>query len=94
MMRDLLIAFAALLIGCGAIGLSMGAGAGALWPVFCGILILVGTLWERVRYKPIESGRPGAGWVATDERFVDDESGRPVRVWLEPATGERRYVNE
>jgi hypothetical protein len=94
MLRDLLIAFAALLMGCGTIGLIMGLGPDALMPVLAGVLLLIGTLWERVRYKPVEDGRPGPGWVATDERFVDDESGRLVRVWLEPATGERRYVNE
>jgi len=59
-----------------------------------GILILLGTVWERVIYKPVEAGTPGAGWVATDERFVDDRTGKPVRVWLQPTTGERRYISD
>jgi hypothetical protein len=29
----------------------------------------------------------------TDERFIDPESGRPVRVWLDPA-GKRLYLDE
>lgn len=62
--------------------------------IFWGGLIVLGTVWERFRYKPLEDGRPGAGWIATPESFVDDETGKPVRVWLEPATGERRYVSE
>lgn len=94
MLRNILIAFGALCVGCGLVAIAAGAGPGAIGPILFGALLLVGTLWERVRYKPLEDGRPGPGWVATDERFVDDQSGRPVRVWLEPATGERRYVAE
>lgn len=62
--------------------------------LFWGALLLLGTVWEKVIYKPLEQNRPGAGWVATDERFVDDATGKLVRVWLEPATGERRYVTD
>jgi hypothetical protein len=94
MLRTALIALGALCIGCSVIALGTGAWPGAFGPLIFGSLLLLGTLWERVRYKPVETGRPGSGWVATDERFVDDETGKPVRVWLEPATGERRYVAE
>ena len=42
--------------------------------------------------EPVTGGPPGAGWVATKERFVDPESGKLVTVFYQPATGERRYV--
>jgi hypothetical protein len=40
----------------------------------------------------VEHDAPGAGWTKTAERFIDDETGESVTVWLEPKTGERRYV--
>jgi hypothetical protein len=57
-----------------------------------GSILLLALLVERWRYKPLSSARPGAGWVPTDERFVDPESGRLVTVFYKPSTGERRYV--
>jgi hypothetical protein len=42
----------------------------------------------------IAPGAPGPGWEATGERFIDDETGRAVTVYIERASGERRYVNE
>ena len=55
---------------------------------------MIGTIYERYRYKAIEVGKPGSGWVATTERFIDDETGKAVTVYLDPATGERKYVAE
>ncbi len=46
---------------------------------------------EREFYGRAQRGGPGAGWIATGERFIDDDSGRPVEVWFNPATGERSY---
>lgn len=60
--------------------------------VFWGALIVLSLVYERVQYKPIETAAPGAGWTATGERFLDDQTGETVTVWLEPATGERKYV--
>jgi len=91
MLRNLLIGLGAVLVLCGAGLLLWGSGAG-IGPVIFGALLLLGTVWERVHYKKVERDRPGAGWVATDERFIDENTGKPVRVWTEPATGERRYV--
>jgi hypothetical protein len=50
-------------------------------------------LFERGRYKPNSPDRPGADWIATDERFLDPESGEIVTVFYQPQTGERRYVS-
>jgi hypothetical protein len=92
MLRKALIAFGAICALTGAALLLGAQSAAGFGPLAFGLLVLLGTLLERVRYKPIETEAPGAGWVATDERFVDGETGVPVRVWQEPATGERRYV--
>jgi len=84
-------------------GFVMLAGAVVLAGVGCGLgiflrlalpgLVLIGAvLFERWRYKRLAATRPGPGWVATDERFVDPESGKLVTVYYRPATGERRYV--
>ncbi len=56
------------------------------------LVLLIGLLVERWRYKRVTRSRPGPEWVATAERFVDPESGRLVTVYYHPATGERRYV--
>jgi hypothetical protein len=37
---------------------------------------------------------PVAPFRATDELFVDPTSGQRLRVYLNPATGERRYYAE
>ncbi len=63
------------------------------WPFVAWTAILAAALaFERRKYGAASPGAPGPGWRATDERFVDDATGRMVRVWFDPATGERRYV--
>jgi hypothetical protein len=47
-----------------------------------------------VAYKPLVAKAPGPGWQRTDERFVDDETGATVTVFVEPGTGERAYVRD
>jgi hypothetical protein len=58
-----------------------------------GLMLIAAVIGERWRYRRLETGRPGSGWIATDERFVDPESGKLVTVFYRPATGERRYVS-
>jgi hypothetical protein len=57
-----------------------------------GALLFIGLAFERWRYKPLTGDRLGPDWVATDERFIDPETGKLVTVYYHPATGERRYV--
>jgi hypothetical protein len=57
-----------------------------------GLILLLGLLVERWRYKPLNGRPPGPEWVRTAERFVDPESGKVVTVFYKPSTGERRYV--
>ena len=73
-----------------------------------GVAIVAGVLLERTRYRSLhaersgdavgrgggETGAPEPRFRPTEERFVDPTTGVPLRVWLDPATGERRYVPE
>ena len=60
----------------------------AMWgAIFAGRVLI-----ERWRYQRLAESRPGRGWQATPERFVDPETGRLVTVFLNPETGKRRYV--
>jgi hypothetical protein len=94
MLRSIVIAVGVLCIGGGVLALATGMWPGAIGPAVFGALLLLGTVWERLYYKPLERGRPGPGWVATEERFIDEDSGRAVRVWVEPKSGERAYVRD
>jgi hypothetical protein len=83
--------------------------AGA-WGVVVGLVLIVGAVIERARYRSEHAeatgGPPGPGggepsrsalevrFHATDERFLDPTTRRQMRVWLDPTTGERRYVAE
>ena len=93
MLRNLLIGVAAVSLGGAAIALAAGAVKGALMLGAWGIILLVGTVYERVRYKPVLETKPESA-VRTDERFVDEATGKPVTVYIDPATGERSYVQE
>lgn len=66
----------------------------AVWPSLVATgLLLFGVAFERVRYGAARRRPAGASWQETPERFIDDETGRPVTVWFNPASGERRYVD-
>ena len=67
--------------------------ATAFWVAIPGLVLVFGLLVERWRYKPLTSCQPGPDWLATDERFVDPETRKPVTVYYQPSTGERRYVS-
>jgi hypothetical protein len=73
-----------------------------------GAVLLAGVILERTRYRSLAAERsgdghgPGGGETAspdgrfrpTDERFIDPTSGVPMRVFVDPRSGERRYVPE
>ena len=81
-----------------------------LWLVGIGLVFMVATLIERVRYRSEAADRtgepigPGGGepvgatieprFRRSDEVFVDPTSSRTMRVWVDPGNGERRYVAE
>ena len=86
-----------------------GAAAG-LWLVITGGVLLLAVAFERVRYRSEQADHlgappgPGGGeslegpmeprFRRTSEFFEDPTSRRRMRVWLDPATGERRYRAE
>lgn len=61
-----------------------------------GILLILGTLFERWRYIQSDEGRGNEAsdkrWKSTGERVTDPTTGKIVEVMYDPATGERRYV--
>jgi uncharacterized membrane protein HdeD (DUF308 family) len=90
--HSLTLAIGAVAFLCGLLTLALTSFPAAFVFLFWGAIIIAGTVFERYRYKPIEAAAPTGNWQRTTERFVDDETGKPVTVWLDPATGERKYV--
>jgi hypothetical protein len=96
-----------LLIG-GLVGMVAGAWAEGFWAAVSGAVVLVAVVLEQARYRSEAAERssaapgPGGGepsmpvapFRPTDEVFVDPTSGQRLRVYLDPATGERRYHAE
>ena len=92
MLRAAVLIVAAALAAGGLLAWATGHPQGlsvALW----GSILLLATLFERWRYRqaPRSAGGP---WIATEERFVDPETGKTMQVWYEPRSGARRYVDE
>jgi hypothetical protein len=91
--------------GLGVIALGGDAALSGLWFVALGAAGLVAVAFERTRYRSeaaersgeepgiggIDDGPPDARFRPTDERFVDPTTRQHVRVWVDQATGERRY---
>jgi len=91
MLRTALLIVAGVLLAIGVMGLGKGFG----WPfLIWGAVLALGLLYERFRYKPLTRDMPGPDWERTTERFVDDETGRTVTVYMHKTTGERQYVKE
>lgn len=91
MLRTFVLMVAMLLFTAALIGVVIDPG---VWPtLIAAALLLVGTLFERQRYGAAEARPMGGAWRETPERFVDDASGRPLTVWYNEGTGERRYVD-
>lgn len=86
-----MIAAAAILACGGAALIACGVHAPGWQALIIGMIILVGTLFERWRYRRIEKPLDGP-WQRTGEQFIDPSSGDAVEVMFDPSTGERRYV--
>ncbi len=83
---------------------------GGLWLLVSGGVLIIAVLLERTRYRSEAADRagdapgPGGGeahdapieprFRRTDEVFEDPTSHLRMRVWVDPATGERRYRAE
>ena len=95
----------ALFGGLAIIALGFPWGLGGLWLLLGGAAGLIGVTFERMRYRSeaAEQAREPAGSAGvedgpldprfrpTEERFVDPTTRQQVRVWIDPASGERRY---
>ena len=91
MLRTFLLVIAMLLFTAAVIGAVIDPG---VWPtLIAATIVLVGILFERRRYGAAEAKPTGSAWRETSERFIDDASGRPLTVWYNDVTGERRYVD-
>ena len=90
-LRTLVLIFVAIAFAGAVAGTMIDPG---VWPtlIFTGLL-LFGVAFERRRYGAAQRQPAHGLWQETAERFIDDESGRPVTVWFNPASGERRYVD-
>lgn len=93
-MRRGLITVGVLVIILGVAALLSGIVARSFIFVFWGVVLIVSLIIERVRYKRLEAKSPGPGWERTTERFVDEETGAMVTVYIKPETGERAYVRD
>ena len=98
-----------MLAGLGVIVALSGAGVVGLQLVAMGAFLVIVVLIERQRYRSESAERsnatpgPGGGEPAgalesrfrlTAEVFIDPTSGHRMRVVVDPASGERRYVAE
>jgi hypothetical protein len=91
MLRIFVIAVAAILVCVGVGLIACGVHVPGWQVLVIGTLILIGTLFERWRYRHVVQPSNGQ-WQRTDERFLDPSTGDPVEVLFDPRTGERRYV--
>jgi hypothetical protein len=107
-MRLLVGVLGALMILGGLVAIAIGTWPGGLWAILIGCTAIAAVVLERSRYRSDASertaGQPGPGggeptmpaapFRPTGEVFVDPTSGHRLRVYLNPATGERRYFAE
>ena len=93
MLRAFLVGISVVMLG-GALALFVVGWPqpGALMLVVWAIVLFVGVVFERTRYKAILETPPGPDYQPTAERFVDPESGVATVVWFNAKTGKRAYV--
>jgi hypothetical protein len=89
MLRLAVILFALVLILAGLVSW-MVVGAASFPMVMWGVILLAVMLFERWRYGHTATAR-GEEWQATDERFIDPETGQLTQVMYNARTGDRSY---
>lgn len=92
--RTIGMAVGLLIMGAGLWMLFYGGVAPAIVFTLEGLVVVLGVVFERAIYKPLEARPRGAGWTRTPERFIHDATGKPITVYVQAATGERKYVDE
>ena len=94
MLRGLVLVFGLVGLAGGFLALLSGIFPVGTTLTVLGATILIGTLYERTHYKIVESVPQDEAWVKTVERFIDHDTGKPITVYLNPASGERKYVQQ
>lgn len=90
LLRTFVLVVAALFLTAALAGVVLDRGT---WPTVIVAAVLAGGIaFERARYGAAQRRPEGAAWRETSERFIDDASGKPISVWFDARTGERRYV--
>ncbi len=93
MLRAIPIVLGLALLGLGGyLAVRLCTGVAALWPGVAGAVILLGTVFERYRYKRLGDVPPGPDWTDTGERFRDPKTDASVAVFFHATSGERRYI--
>jgi hypothetical protein len=88
--RLVIFVLGALAIAGGTI-LTMQTGGGIALLVIGALLIASLALESRYGRPGSPTDVPPHAWELTGERFIDDETGQLLEVWIDPLTGERRY---
>lgn len=94
--RGCAAAFGAALVLAGLAGIALApaiTGFPAIPALILGCIVLVTAIAEPVYGRLVSRPPLSAGWRPTGEKFIDPASGKPVEVWFDPATGERKYVD-
>ena len=90
MLRNLVLGLGVLVLGAGVL-LVFAQPENAFPLLVFGCLLMLGTVFERWRYKQPKTAAAARG-APTGERFIDTETGALMEVWYDAATGERSYV--
>jgi hypothetical protein len=93
MLRTSVLVSAGALALAGLILLVRGVTGPGVYALGLGVLVVLGTAFERWRYRS-NAARPSAAWQPTGERFEDPETGKILQVFYDPRSGERRYVSD
>ena len=88
-LRRAILGFGGLLLfGAVLVGVTSGRPAPAIPLAVLGILLLLGTVFERVRYRAIEKRPLEPEWQRTAERFRDPLTKEAIEVFFQ--SGDRR----
>jgi hypothetical protein len=94
--RGCVVLFGAVIALAGIGGLMLGSAQAAGFPaipaLILGCVIVVTAIAEPV-YGKLSDRPRSANWRPTGEKFIDPATGKPVEVWFDPKSGERRYVD-
>ena len=91
MVRKVMIWIVGILLTITIVAMVMGA-AELIGAALMLAILFLGLIFEQFRYAGITGGLPDQRFQPNGERFIDPETGKPVTVYHDPATGERVYV--